>query len=162
MGQQQLLQDGHITEQCTYGKVMVFGKRPKPKIWKLDNYNMEEVSRFKYLGVVLQSSCARNAHYRYAAEQAQRSANNIVKFYHTKGKHFVPAALELYRAKTLSQLLYGSFSGASTSSIMLLERVQSKFLRKIIQIPNCVSNARVRLETGMQRIGSTCLRSSIG
>ncbi|XP_077205815.1 uncharacterized protein LOC143843519 [Paroedura picta] len=142
-------------------KVMIFGKRTKPKIWKLDNCKIEEVHRFKYLGIVVQSSCARTAHCQYAAEQAQRSANNILKFYRTKGKYFVPAALELYKAKTLSQLLYGSFSRTPTSSVMLLERVQSIFLRKIIQLPKCVSNARVRLETGMQRVEDKIYVSSI-
>lgn len=64
------------------------------------------------------------------------------------GGCFIPAALKSYKAKTLAQLLCESFVGPASSCFMPQGKVQSKFLRAVLQVPRCMSNARVRLETG--------------
>lgn len=45
-------------------------------------------------------------HYEYVAEVGHKSAQEIVKFTCNKGRQYISAALKLYWAKTLSQLMY--------------------------------------------------------
>nr|XP_016847415.1 PREDICTED: uncharacterized protein LOC107982573 [Anolis carolinensis] len=51
----------------------------------------------------------------------------------------------------MAQLLYGAQIGPF-SDFAPLETVQSKFLRSALQVPRCVSNAILRLETGFLRV----------
>ena len=99
-------------------------------------------------------------HINSIGSSVEKSANCILKFYRTQGGFFVPAALKLFKAKALAQLLYGTFLGPS-SSFSPLERVQSKFLRALLHVPKCVSNAWIRLETGMTRVEALICLTSI-
>ena len=87
---------------------MVFGKRPKPHLWHIDGHKIEQVTCFKYLGITLTSSGSRKAHGDYVAANAQRSANAILKYLRMEGGHYIPAALKLFEAKSIVQLLYGA------------------------------------------------------
>ena len=132
-------------------KVMAFAKRPKPHTWYIEGHKIEQVNSFKYLGVVFTPSGNRKAHGDNVAAIAQRSANGILKFLRTKGRHFIPAALKLFETKVIAQLLYGAQLGLP-ANITTMERVQSKFLRSALQQSKFVSNAVIRLETGFVRI----------
>ena len=151
----------HLEINYQKTKVMAFGKQPRSRIWKLNGHKIEQVTKFKYLGVYIQASGAKSIHYSYTSDLGQRSANNILKFYRTKGRFFIPAALKLYSAKSLAQLTYGAFLGAPLSDIIKLERVQSKFLRALLQLPCCVTNSMVRLETGMLMVQDKICLSAI-
>nr|XP_016853653.1 PREDICTED: uncharacterized protein LOC107983669 [Anolis carolinensis] len=133
-------------------KIMVFAKRPKLHHWNIDDKKIEQVPCFKYLGVVFHSSGSRKAHGGYVAENAYRSSSAILKYLRSKGGgQFIPAALKLFEAKSMAQLLYGAQIGPF-SDFAPLETVQSKFLRSALQVPKCVCNAILRLETGFLRV----------
>lgn len=72
-------------------------------------------------------------------------------YFRTRDGQFIPAAMKLFNAKALAQLLYGAQLG-QFPNIVRLETVQSKFLRALLGVPKCVSNAFLRLETGQIRI----------
>ena len=59
----------------------------------------------------------------------------------------MPAALKVFNAKITTQLLYGAplWIEAFDHSI---EHIQSKFLHKILGMPNCVPYAALCLESG--------------
>ena len=124
---------------------MAFGRRQKKRSWIINGQSLEQVC-FKYLVMALQSTGDRNAHIQYAATQGEKTANTILRFYHSKGGHYIPAAQKLFQAKVVIQMLYGTFMGPPPSSFDPIERVQSKFLRAILEVPRCVTNAQIRLE----------------
>uniref|UniRef100_A0A670HL80 ribonuclease H n=1 Tax=Podarcis muralis TaxID=64176 RepID=A0A670HL80_PODMU len=129
-------------------KVMVFARRHRHHRWEMDNQPIEQVKIFKYLGVVFQSTGAWEAHHKYAREKASQSAKILSRFYFTKGGRHIPAALEVFQAKPLAQLLYGAQIWTG-NNCRTLETVQSKFLRQILAVPPCAPNAALRLETGL-------------
>ena len=45
-------------------------------------------------------------------------------------------------------MLCDTFIGPSSSCFDPIERVQTKFLRAILEVPRCVTNAHIRLESG--------------
>uniref|UniRef100_A0A803T0U9 ribonuclease H n=1 Tax=Anolis carolinensis TaxID=28377 RepID=A0A803T0U9_ANOCA len=139
----------HLNFQKT--KIMEFAKRPKNHTWRLDGHNIEQVSRFKYLGVFFHCTGNRKVHADYVAETAQKSSHAILKFLKTGGGHYIPAALKLFEAKPIAQMMYGAQLGPYPN-FAPLEQVQSKFLRSMMQVPRCVSNAILRLETGLVRV----------
>lgn len=132
-------------------KVMAFGERSVTRVWRIYEHRIEQVAQFKYLGVIFQNNNSKSAHGAYLALNAQKSATAIIQYIKTKGGNSIPAALKLFHAKVLAQLLYGSQLGPFTN-INVLERVQSKFLRAILGVPRDVSNAKIRLETGQIKV----------
>ncbi|XP_077774296.1 vomeronasal type-2 receptor 26-like [Podarcis muralis] len=132
-------------------KLMAFAKRPLSRSWSIDGHKIEQVSCFKYLGVVFHSTSSRKAHGEHVAETAQTSSSAILKFLKTRGGHYIPAALKFIEAKTIAQLVYGAQLGPF-SIFSSLEFVQSKFLRSALQVPQCVSNPTLRLEKGFIKV----------
>ncbi|XP_053139871.1 39S ribosomal protein L19, mitochondrial isoform X1 [Hemicordylus capensis] len=130
---------------------MAFAKHPKTLKWSLAGHKLEQVKTFKYLGVVFQASTKCQAHLQYVTQNARKSALAIQSYFHQDGAQFVPAALKLFTAKTCSKLLYGSQLGPYTNCTPL-EIVQTKFLRSFLQIPRCVPNVILRMETGMPKM----------
>ena len=63
----------HLEVNYHKTKVLVFGKHPKLRTWKLAGHTIEKLKKFKYLGVIIQASGNRNAHYKYVAELGQRT-----------------------------------------------------------------------------------------
>ncbi|KAJ7324567.1 hypothetical protein JRQ81_017587 [Phrynocephalus forsythii] len=132
-------------------KIVAFAKRPKIYSWTIDGHNIEQVSSFKYLGAVPQANGTRKAHGDYVADMAQRSSLAILKYLMTSGVYYIPAALKLFKAKSISQLLYGTQLGP-LSNFAPLERVLSKCIRSALQVPKCVPSATLRLEIGLMRM----------
>nr|XP_060641653.1 uncharacterized protein LOC132781415 [Anolis sagrei ordinatus] len=139
----------HLNFQKT--KCMVFTKQPKYHTWRLDGHNIEQVSSFKYLGVFYHCTGNKKVHSDYVAETAQKSSYAILKFLKTGAGHFIPAALKLFEAKSIAQMMYGAQLGPF-SNYAPMEQVQSKFPRSSMQVPRCVSNATLRLQTGLVRV----------
>lgn len=144
-------EENQLTINYKKTKVMAFARRPKLRTWMINQHRIEQVSYFKYLGVVVHSNGSRRAHGEYVALNAQKSSSAIIQYMKTKGGHYLPAALRLFQAKTLAQLLYGSQLGPPPN-IMILERIQSKFLRAILEVPRDISNVKLRLESGQTKI----------
>lgn len=91
------------------------------------------------------------AHLDHILQVANRSSNAIKHFFYTGGGQLVPAALKLFEAKTLAQILYGAQAGILVKKNSL-ESIQTKFLRAILAAPKGTSNAQLRIETGMPQI----------
>lgn len=140
---------------------IAFSSCPRVRTWHLARKRLEQVKFFKYLGVTFQASGARLEQCRQLATIGERSALNILKFHHSNGAYFIPAALKLFQAKTIAQMLYGTFLGSPTSCFAPLERVQSKFLRALLQVPNCVPNSWIRLEAGLPKVKAKVVFVSI-
>lgn len=100
---------------------MTFAERPKSYSWKTNGNKIEQVY---YFLVVLRSANSRKLYCDYVAENAQRSSATILKFLETKGSCYIPAALKLFEAKPIAELLYIAQLG-SFSNFALLEYVQS-------------------------------------
>ena len=49
-------------------------------------------------------------------------------------------------------MLYDTFIGPPSSCFDPIKRVQTKFLRAILEVPRCLPNAQIRLETGSLRV----------
>uniref|UniRef100_A0A8D2LAP6 Uncharacterized protein n=1 Tax=Varanus komodoensis TaxID=61221 RepID=A0A8D2LAP6_VARKO len=79
--------------------------RPKIRVWSINGHMVEQVTCFKYLGMLLQSLGERSAYHEYVAKLAQRLAQAILIFFWTNGRQYIPAALKLFQAKIISQLL---------------------------------------------------------
>ena len=142
----------HLLTNYQKTKILAFGKNPKIRRWELQGHQLEQLTSFKYLGVVLQASGTKTTHSSFIADVGEKTAHGILKFYRSQGGQYVPAALRLFKAKPLAQLVYGSFLGLPSSSFSQLERVHSKFLSALLQVPKCMPNSWVRLETGMLRV----------
>lgn len=102
-------------------KILAFGKKPKLRSWELQGHKLEQVTNYKYLGMVVQASGTNKLHINSIGSSAGKNANCILKFFRAQGGFFVPAALKLYKARTLAQLLYGSFLGPPSSAFSPLE-----------------------------------------
>ncbi|XP_053100482.1 uncharacterized protein LOC128322711 [Hemicordylus capensis] len=132
---------------------MCFKNKPRIFTWTLDGHKLEQVNQIKYLGVVFQQNAGRAAHMRMVADSAKCSVVAINRFFRTRGAGFIPAALKLYSAKVIPQLLYGIQLGPYANFDML-ERIQSGFLRAIFGTTRCTSNVTLRMEAGLIKIES--------
>lgn len=97
---------------------------------------------------MIQSTGSRKAHHECAPNVGQKWAQAIITFFNIKWGHLVPVALKLYKAKTISLLICGIMLGPVSSNFAPLEKIQSK----VFHLSNGVSNAVLRLETGLIRI----------
>lgn len=85
---------------------MVFSVRLKLCKWSPDGHPIEQVRDFKYLGMIFQASRKRTAQQECVVGKALHTINALRQFYYTKGDNYIPAVLEVYRAKPLAQMMY--------------------------------------------------------
>lgn len=82
----------------------------------------------------------------------KKSAQAILKLFHSKGVQYLPAALKCFQAKTISQFLYGTMLGAASSCCVPLENLQLKILRAAFLFPSCVSRASLHVDSGLIKV----------
>ncbi|XP_063000374.1 uncharacterized protein LOC134410782 [Elgaria multicarinata webbii] len=87
----------------------------------------------------------------YICSLAKKSSAAILRFFRTRGGNFIPAAIKLFVAKSRAQLLYGAQLGPF-SNLAIYGKIQSGFLRSLFLTPRSVSNATLRMESGLIRI----------
>lgn len=75
---------------------------------------------------------------------------NVIKYFliDTDEEQLVPAALKVFEAKTLAQILYGAQTAIHVMN-ELQETMQTKFLKSILAVPDRTPNIQLRLETEM-------------
>ncbi|XP_042296775.1 uncharacterized protein LOC121916078 [Sceloporus undulatus] len=150
---------GYCEENCltinySKTKIMVFSKNQRRSKWTLNGHSLEQVKTFKYLGITFQSSRGWTSQRSAVIQSAKNSAMALVRFFYTRGGQFLPAAMKVFQAKVLPQLLFRipiwilGFSGA-------LEQVLSAYLRKLFGVSNCVPSAVLRLEAGCHSVECT-------
>ena len=132
-------------------KIMVVSRRRIKHKWSLNGHPVEQVACYKYLGIVFHSSGSWVTHVNHAAMNAQKNTVAITRFFHTVGGKHVPSVLQVFKARTISQMLYGSQLFAY-ANLRPLEIVQTKFVRDILGVPPCTSNVALRLEVGLKSI----------
>lgn len=75
---------------------------------------------------------SRNSHQEYVVTSGQTFVQGTVTFLHTKGGQYLPAAIKLFQAKTLSQLTYGTILYPPSSCFTPSEQVQTEIFESII------------------------------
>lgn len=130
---------------------MVFAKTWSPHRWTFVKGVIDQVKTYKYLGIHFSYNLTWITHRNAALNAARMSLHAILRFFYKKGGRHIPAALKLFKAKALPQILYGCpvWMEAIKS---LIEQPQALFLRKILGLPNCVPYAVLCLETGLLKI----------
>lgn len=89
--------------------VMVYGKRWKPRLWLFNGNHMQQVKTFLVLSINFHYNHHWASQHTTAIKSAQINSQAICRFFffYTHGCSFIPAALNIFRAKIVSQLLYG-------------------------------------------------------
>ncbi|CAI5780389.1 Hypothetical predicted protein [Podarcis lilfordi] len=67
-------------------------------------------------------------------------------FFYSEGALLIPAALKVYSIKVMATMAYAAPLWAAFANLSPLESLQSQFLRRLLKLPTCVSNAAIRLE----------------
>lgn len=113
----------------------------------MQNNCIEEVSEFKYLGVLFSKTNSLKPTIRHVAEQGLKAVYSILK----KSRALqlpIDLQLELFNKLVKPILLYGSEIWGS-GNIEIIERVQLKFLKQILHLKRCTPNHIVYGEVGV-------------
>lgn len=70
---------GQLEFHYQKGKIIAFAEKPKRYSWMIDGHKIEQVSCFKYMGVVLNSMHSREPQEDYTVESAKRNLSAILK-----------------------------------------------------------------------------------
>lgn len=138
-------------------KIMIFSKgRQLNYNFVLNNKNLEIVSEFKYLGIVFSRSGSFLAAKKHIAAQASRAMFCLLK----KARSLllpVDIQIEMFEKTVKPILLYGC-EVTGLSNIDILEQVQLKFLKHILNLKKSTPNCMVYGETGVMplRIDAQC------
>lgn len=143
----------HLIINYTKSKIMVFSKRKLRHKWKINNQPIEQVTSFRYLGIIFDEKGSWCHQIKNSIANAQRSSRAIISFFYRKGGQYVPAASQVFVAKILPQLMYGT-QIFNCQKLKSLESVQTKFYRSLLGLPTCVSNTAIRLEVGQLPINA--------
>ena len=143
----------HLIINSSKTKVMVFNAPrnfPNNDKFELDNYDLEIVDSYKYLGHVLCS--ARNIHCnmpQHVAIQAQRALyllyNNIKS---TVGYLPPNLALRMFDTHVLPVLEYNSGIWFNLKKIEEIEKIQLKFLKNVLGVRSQTSSLGILADTG--------------
>uniref|UniRef100_A0A670HYS7 Reverse transcriptase domain-containing protein n=1 Tax=Podarcis muralis TaxID=64176 RepID=A0A670HYS7_PODMU len=128
-------------------KILVFERRFSQSKWVLDGHNLEQVKYFSYLGLTFHHTGSWKHHWQTSLQKAEITKLAIHRFFFTKGGKYVPAALRVFNAKPVSQLLYAA-NVWHNGDLPKLDGFQAKFIRSLLQVPNCVPNSVLLLEAG--------------
>lgn len=107
---------------------------------------------FQIPRVRLHTANRRKRHGDYISENAHRSLSAILKSLKTRGGHYIPAILKLFKAKVNNSATFLWYPAGSLSNFLPLGLAQSKCLKMILQVPKCVSNIILRLETSLMKV----------
>ena len=137
----------HLTINYEKTKIVVFAKARHKYPWKVRGNLIEQVYHFKYLGI----NFSYNNKWAYHMEKIVKSSKGqlalLAKIFHQKGNRNFSAAMKIYAAKIIPQLLFGSpiWIGAFSNKV---EKCQSTFFRQLLNVPKCVANFTLIAELG--------------
>jgi len=132
-------------------KVMLFGEAKKKISIKIDNLDLENVSSFKYLGMMLDLMLDFGMQVDYATGKAKRALNKIGCLIKGRQGISVKMCTDLYKSLIRPHLEYAIPVWANTSDKDLekLEKVQVDCLRRIIGAKAHSSSAAVEVVHGI-------------
>ncbi|CAI5763184.1 Hypothetical predicted protein [Podarcis lilfordi] len=137
------------------------GVRRKSYKWQLDGKPIEQVYKFQYLGVFLQYNLGWKAHIAHILNKAKALSFALLRFFFSDGALHVPSALKVFKAKVIATLAYAVPLWGTAVNLMTLEVIQNQFLRRLLKLPQCVSNAAIRLELKTTSLENTLWRRSL-
>ncbi|CAI7935358.1 Hypothetical predicted protein, partial [Podarcis lilfordi] len=82
----------------------------------------------------------------YLLNKGKTILYTLLQFFAADGASHIPSALKVYHAKVVSTLCYAAPLWAPGSNLTSLGTLQNQFLRRLLKLPMCVSNAAIRLE----------------
>lgn len=150
-----------LTINQSKSKVLIFSKSRKSYKWQLDGKPIEQVYKFQYLGVFLQYNLGWKAHIAYVLNKAKALSFALLRFFFSDGALHVPSALKVFKAKVIATLAYAVPLWGTAVNLMPLEVIQNQFLRRLLKLPQCVSNAAIRLELKTTSLENTLWRRSL-
>ena len=129
-------------------KIMVFARgRTANFIFTINGIQLEVISDFKYLGILFCRSGSFSAAKRYIANQATRAMFSLLK----KARDLllpIDLQIELFQKTVKPILLYGC-EVWGFGDLKVLEQVQLKFLKQILNMKKSTPNCIVYGETGV-------------
>ena len=134
-------------------KILVFSKSWKCFHWKVEGKVIEQVKTFRYLGVLFHYKLSWSTHRKHSLALAKNQLSAVSRFHYQKGNQFVPAAIQVFQAKIITQLLYGIpiWILAFNKEV---EQICVTFLRRILGIPNSVGFSTLYAELGLHLLES--------
>lgn len=137
-----------LTVNVNKSNVVVFSKgRPGSYSFKLNNYNLEVVREYKYLGILFSRSGSFFVAKKHLANQAEKAMYGLIK----KARSLLlplDLQIELFDKLVKPILLYGS-EVWGFGSCDVLERTMLKFLKYILNMKPSTPNFMVYGETGV-------------
>ncbi|KAL8175938.1 UNVERIFIED_CONTAM: hypothetical protein K2H54_015152 [Gekko kuhli] len=82
--------------------------RIKKETWIVNGRKIVQVSPFRYLGVLFQSTRSWRCHKQLATQKAMTTMKAILCFFFfSNGAQYIPATIRVFNSVVISQLLYG-------------------------------------------------------
>ena len=116
-------------------KSMLFGRKSSETMQlSLDGVDIEQVTEFKYLGVMMDEQLKFESQAEYAASKARRALNKLCRLFNGRKGILARLGIELYKCLVRPHLEFSVSAWATTTEkgIQLLERAQGECLRRIL------------------------------
>ena len=139
-------QSNQLSINHSKSKVVVFSRSRKLFQWKLGGVKIDQVFKFQYLGIVFQYNLSWKSQVLHLLNKGKTLSHALLQFFFSDGALHVPSALKVYNAKVITTLTYAAPLWAALVNPAPLEVLQNQFLRRLLKLPTCVSNAAIRLE----------------
>jgi len=115
-------------------KVMLFGDRSDAISIKIQDTEIEKVTRYKYLGVILDPLLDFGLQVDYAVSKAKRAQSKICTLINGRQGISVQLGIQLYKSLVRTHLEYAipAWANISDKDLEKLEKVQVQCLRRVI------------------------------
>lgn len=130
-------------------KILVFSKSWAPIEWQIGDLTFKQVPSFKYLGFLFHYCLNWSFHRKAVINTSRLHLNAIAQFHFSSRNQFIPAALRVFRAKILAQMLYTIFPTWIEAANNALDQVVASFFRRILGVPNLIRLSTLALELGV-------------
>lgn len=135
--------------------------RRKYEKWTYRGENMEVVSHYKYLGVLISANGKWNEHVRQLVTKVRFACNNLMRFIRSNQELDLSLFLQLFDALIAPIILYGSETIAWSPTFEKLESLARQFYRKMLGIQSGTSGELLELLLGRPSLRSRAIRRAI-
>lgn len=115
-------------------KIVVFERTWKPPSWLFNSDQIQQVKMFWSLGINFHCKHQWASQHVIMIKSAKLTSQSICIFFYMCGGSFAPAALNIFKAKIVPQLLYGIQLWLPAFNIDV-KRIHSSFLYSIMELP---------------------------
>jgi len=114
--------------------------------WSYDNKQIEIVNQFKYLGVTFSTKHGWNNHTKLSAEKAKKVIFLLRRITHGVAKLPLPFLWHLYDMLVSPVVLYGSEVLGCHANNLILDGVEAKYARQILDLPTGCPHSPIFLD----------------